>query len=302
MIVYGHFVEKAQAVARDLGIRGRWIDVNQIGSPGYAAEAVDWCLSDYQARFILFIPWSQNRLFDEPGDFVGGSAWQHMQVPIRWLRDMGIAHQCSHIQLDDEPWSRLSGWGDPRHAAAWPMFTGKAPSECWAARFQLAEQLTERIRDLRAIWSTVHGTPCPPIGIAESGGVVPPVVSTQDWWGLNIYVGSGYLPTPQAVQHIYAQAWAFTPLPIMPVLPTFTERGAAPANFDTLMQTYAEPFTVHGRSYPAILEHPQTWAAGVFCVRRPSQDDAAHGDGVGLTRLPRHQWFVRALTSALRSR
>ena len=298
VIVYGHWIEQAQQFARDLGIKGRWVSVDQLGQPGYAADAVTWCLDDYEARFILFIGLTETRVYDVDG------AWTtHMRNPIRWLRDVGIADRCTAIQFDDEFWSRLSGFGAPQHAATWPSLRGQSPAACWAERHRIAAALGERVEDLRRIWREYSDAPCPPIGVAESGGVVPPTIPTQEWWGLNIYVGSGYVPTPQAVQNIYAQAWAFTSLPIMPLVPTFTERGHRPADLATLGRTYALPFVHGGRSYPAILDHPQTWAAGLFCVRHPSEDDIAHGDGIGLTKLPSdYADGVRWLTAYLRSR
>jgi hypothetical protein len=270
MILYGHFVEDAQKEALEAGIKGRWVSVDLIGRPDYAAEVIHWCANP-GTKFSLFIFLTEDRLFNKDG------AWDNMRIAIQWLKEVKIHEQCELIQFDDEFWSRLPGLGHAGspHSPFWPMFKNKTVHECWNSRFQLATEMAKRANELRKMWTEVIGGECPRIGVAESGGVAPPQFDGQEWWGLNIYHHPLYV-SRSVVQDVYRQAWAFTSLPIMPVLPVFREKGAGPHSVWELAQTYAAPFNINRVWYPAILDHPQTFAIGVFQVNHA---------GDGLTNL-----------------
>lgn len=298
MIAYGHWTEGARLEAQALGLTGRWVDVNRIGDPVYAAEVFAARDADPDWRFILFIDLTESRVQNEYG------AWDVLVGTCRWLRDTGLYQRCAAIQFADEFWSRLSGFGA---SAAWPSMSGWSPERCWSERWELARLIGHRAADLRAFWQNEIGTACPMIGTAESGGVTPPEFTGQEWWGLNIYQRGREARHRAAVQAIYAQAWAFTRLPLMPVLPTYVAADTRPVDqIPTVVDlglTYAQGFRHDGRDYPAIIDHPQTWAVGVFCVRWPGEDNVAHGEGLGLTRLDSsYSDGVRWLSAHLRGR
>lgn len=284
MIVYGHWIERAVPFALGLGLRGGWHNPDTDG-----ATLLEACRADAGFRFIFNPFFIQVRLLD-----TGGTWQREMTHAVTWLVEQDLVDRCAAIQFDDEWWSALAGTrlvNDPGH---WPALVGLSLAQRWALRHQAAQAFVARARQLRTIWR-LTGRPCPPIGMAESGAVLPPEFEGQEWWGVNAYYlpGKDYSPTAAGVQRLYDAVWAVTRLPVQPVVGIFQEPG-----------TTLPPLEALASCYWPILQHPRVWSVGLFAVHHPTQYDPRHGPPAqGVRELPAgYADGVRALCAAVAAR
>lgn len=279
-----HWATYAYTPARALGFTFTWINADVVGDPVYADDLQAFI--DSGLAFILELKFtSEARLVNRDG------VWERDVRNIRdLLRARGLLARCLAPQLDDEFLSRFATSAGSWPRADWPSVPRGHGRKTWHRYLpEIAAHVAARIADVRRIWGA--DLPARGIGMAETGGIVPPPLPL-DWWGVNGYVGHGR-PTPAAIHALYDQVAAHTTLPLMPVLGVYEDRTTIPLpSVPTLGAAYLPVLEAHAA---------QIWAVGVFCLHHPSRwpgADPAHVQGRGLLDgLPaEHRAAVRWLT------
>lgn len=278
-----HWAQRAYDHVRPLGASFVWINADTIGDPAYADDIAAFVASGL--GFVLEIKFtSEARLKNT------GGVWERDCRNVRGLlRAHGLLGRCLAVQLDDEFYSNLSHGAGKWDAAAWPSIPRDGRKRWHSLLPEVGEHVERRIKELRQAFGS--DMPAAGVGMAETGGVIPPRTAGLDWWGINGYLGRGR-PRPEDVHRLYRDVRRHTHLPLMPVLGVYEDATSIPV----------PPLPTLAAAYLPVLEQhaPRIWAVGLFCLHHPSQyQPAAHVRGRGLLELPdAYRDGVRWLTQA----
>ena len=278
-----HWAMRAYDRVRDYGGSFVWLNADTIGDPAYAADTEAFVASGLD--FVLEIKFnSEARLKNLDG------CWERDCRNVRGLlRARGLLSRCLAIQLDDEFYSNFAGGAGHWSRDRWPSVPRAARLRWHDLLPTIGEHVERRIVELRQAFGS--DMPAAGVGMAETGGVIPPRTNGLDWWGINGYLGTGR-PRPADVHRLYRDVVRLTPLPIMPVLGVYDDDTSMPV----------PPLSTLAAAYLPVLEQhaPRIWAVGLFCLHHPSQyQPQAHVRGRGLLELPgAYRDGVRWLTQA----
>ena len=264
-----HWAMRAYDQVRPLGCSFVWVNADTLGDPAYADETQ--ALIDSDLDFVLEIKLtSEARLRD-----LGGAWSRDVANVLALLRELGLLARCLAVQIDDEFYSNFSAGAGHWRPSLWPSIP--RPRASWHHLLtEVGHHVEARCADVRRIWGA--DLPAAGIGMAETGGVIPPTQRHLDWWGINGYLGRGRT-TPAAIHALYRDVRRHTTLPIMPVLGVYDDATSIPV----------PPLTTMAAAYlPVLEEHAdRIWSVGLFCLHHPSQwQPASHVSGRGLLELP----------------
>lgn len=252
MIIYGHFLDSN--MFSTLGISGTFWNPDNNLTPAAFEPFQKHCLSNLDFRYVLGFWFTEERLTNQ------NNIWKRdVTNALNWLAQQSILAQCNLIQYDDEWWTAL--WGnrftESQESQHWPSLRRLTQAERWGQRYVLAEYFARRTDELRDIWQEIAGTKLPPVGMSETGSVAPPEFRGQQYWILDIYLAPQYgdqYSTSRAVRAKYDQAWKYSNLDIMPVIPLFADSDDP--RVPTLEQL--------SRCYLPIIFHPRTFSVALF--------------------------------------
>ena len=275
-----HWAQRAYDQVRPLGASFVWVNADTIGDPAYADDIAAFVASGLD--FVLEIKFtSEARLKNLDG------CWERDCRNVRGLlRARGLTSRMIGVQLDDEFYSNFALGAGKWDRAAWPSVPRAARVNWMDLLPEVGEHVERRIADLRQAFG--GDLPAAGIGMAETGGVIPPRTNGLDWWGINGYLGSR---RPADVHRLYRDVVRLTRLPIMPVLGTYADATTPLAPLTAMAAAYLPVLDAHAS---------RIWAVGLFCLHHPSvYQPQAHVRGRGLLELPdAYRDGVRWLTGA----
>ena len=262
-----HWAMRAYHEVRPLGCSYVWVNADTLGDPAYANDTR--ALVESGLDFVLEIKFNtEARLTNQ------GGCWERDCRNVRGLlRSLGLLSRMIGVQIDDEFYSNFAMGAGHWPRELWPSVPRAARLRWHDLLPEVGEHVERRITDLRQAFGS--DLPAAGIGMAETGGVIPPRTRGLDWWGVNGYLGRR---RPADVHRLYRDVRRVTSLPLMPVLGTYQDATTPLAPLATMAAAYL----------PVLEEHASCiWAVGLFCLHHPSQwPGAAHVQGRGLLELP----------------
>lgn len=221
-----HGVGRYHQRVADLGVTYVRMAADTFGDGRFAE---DWDRFEASGLdFILDFFTTEDRLTNRAG------AWERDVTNIRTgLDQRRLLNRCIGLMpATDELYSHAAAApGIGKWPGVFPAMSRLTPSRDVA--LMMRELLVERVAELERLWG-----PRPRLGIllAETGGVVVDPLPGQ-LWALNVYRLPGYWSAAQ-VDAIYRDVRASFTDPVIPVIPLFTDAGAAPVSLLELGQLY----------------------------------------------------------------